>query len=159
MVQQAILRPLNVDSFIPDVMNCTRFDISAAKMLTLATTPMDLLPPLTGYVYAVLGATYIKSNGPVFTGGAGKTLNVQMKNAAFTNITGLGLNFCDLALGAAYQLAATAFQADDAAASSGSKGIRLIIPGGVDMGGTGSTVSVILYYYIMPTYFENIGSI
>lgn len=144
-------------TFIPNVPNVARWDFTAAQILTLNSSPIDILPPLTGYFYYVFLAVYYKNSGPVFTTGA-QNLMVQWKaSTPLNNVAMSAVGLLDQTVASRFQMPASSNLADDAAAAIGSKGMRLFLS--ADPGGTGSTFSMMLTYYILPAFSTNIPSI
>ena len=137
----------------PFLINTGRFDLTAAQTLTLGTANITIVPAAAGYVHVPLMAVLIKRAGPAF-GAVGAAMQVKYANTASSaqmSLTGTGC--LDQTTEASSAAALTAFNAvttETDATRVGGKALKLGTNGGTNYTGTGSSVTVMLRYAMVP---------
>lgn len=144
-----IVTPVNPPgSFLANIPNVSRWDFTASQILTLSSAPIIILPALPGYFYYPFLGIFYKNNGPVFTT-AVQNILLQWNSSSPTNaMAWTAVGTVDQAIGTRFQMPAVVGFVDEAAASLGGKSVRLTAS--FDLGGTGSTCSILVAYYVLP---------
>lgn len=154
------LRPTETPGFFtPNQINVTRFDFTAAQILTLNSSPITILPGIPGYFYGIFLWAFYKNSGPVFATGA-QNINLQYNSATpFTASFVAAVGLIDQTVGGRWQLPAPGQDISDANSASaiGGKGMRLTCAS-ADPTGTGSSCTLLMSYFIVPNVSTNIGT-
>ena len=144
----------------PNELRIARFDLLATRIVTSFTTPILLLPPVTGYCYTVIN--YIATKNAVTAYGNPQSASISYNNTALSG-SGflLDASFWSAAtkiteLGAAASANRIVSVIPEDATSFSGKGLVLNTLVGNMTGG--SDITILLCYMIFPTVVENIGN-
>lgn len=140
---------------------------SIVEVTSLFTTPIEILPARSGYVYAADMAIFLRAgqryatwpgNMQIRTTGQASLLHFTASAGTIgTNTTTTGGVNGAAAFGVTMS---TAGGAGDEAGSFGSKGVEVTVATGnptVDVTNTGAPITIVYYYRVLPTNVSKLG--
>lgn len=138
---------------VPEVLGA-RIDLTVEDVLNLNTSPLQFLPPVDGYFYAVEWSVCLHT-GRFATSPGLLTLRVPGASQSYLRYTGFSCLVRPTVDGnaGAYDRQFGIGAIDDGPTAWGSKGIEVFVPGGNPTATEefpGSAVTILLYYRLMP---------
>lgn len=138
-----------------------KFDLTAAQVAGLGSTPVEILPAVPGFYYRVAHGTFTKRAGSAFTiTSAGHYVQIQYENASHIPANNFLVNGV---LNTTDEASATGNPASISQLTSGAGiggvGLRLGVNAGGSYSGDGSDCILDLYYWLLPATAEELDEV